>query len=856
MNIQPSENETGAVPVQELPVGASQAMGALLGALQDLVERKEPPADLREALVSTFFVFLAELRELDTALANLQPEAVGDHTQIERMKAEDEHWHTAFERVCDNLLQAGEHMTLCWNVPADPAGLIREILLVEADLAIPTAEAATAPPVGDGEAALSSRAARRTCRRSLLSYRMLVSEWLKDAELSLYQIRVVQHRERLIESLERRVREGLGPLMGELVGVIEEGMEQLKTANLERSLSVRLLAAERTLTRQARTQSLPPLLSVVGQLRLSNLYHDALDEFERYLGDLAAEHVLVGYRRIGKGMRQIRISLKELVQSELSQLIRMVAVEGEQRLRSFSDELKRSLTMVDPGISTVFSVGRTQLKEGKPDEDVLQSVLEDLDRQARRVSQLQQDLLSRGGSLSAELGGLSEELISKVGQLGDSEHLHRMQIKLLSVRILRWFRQLGHRLLEKIEQVTPRGWRLIRRVRARMGRRVKQLKQAAGLAEDEGVKRRLASYLAEVDQSIEALPGIYRHLFRPQPLEESTFFSGREERLAHAERTLKEWEHGGVLALCVTGDAGCGKSTLLNQLAIGGTTPRDPVWIRIEQTVCSSEELLQLLKTGLKQPDATDLEELATRVKAEEKQRLVFLEDLHRMFLRTVDGFDALREFLLFLVETRERIGWVVTCGDHGWNYLSNVLPLERYFRVQLSLEPLGADALESLIISRHGVSGFQLHFDPTTLGRNRQKDAEKTQAEASRIYFQRLQEMSNGNIRTAIRYWLISIRAHKEGTMEIGDVREFDAGFLKLLPDEDLFYLAALLQHDLLDAASLASVFRTRPGTATLVLDRLRDAGVLVSSESGVRIHPVLYRPVVKALRLRNMIS
>jgi hypothetical protein len=311
----------------------------------------------------------------------------------------------------------------------------------------------------------------------------------------------------------------------------------------------------------------------------------------------------------------------------------------------------------------------------------------------------------------------------------------------------------------------------------------------------------------------------------------------------------------------VIGETGCGKTSFLHRLAAAGKGSWQPVWLSLDDTVFRGEDLLPRLAEALGKPEAGSLAELAAAVVADGRRRLLYFENLHNLFLRTVRGFDGLRELLLFLAETRSTIGWVVSCGDFGWRYLSRVLPLERYFQQPIRLEGLDARRLEELILLRHQVSGFRLAYEPPAGNRERRRlqrirDERLRHRETQRRYFERLRELSAGNIRTALSTWLSSVGEIREDTLVIGPPREFDPAFLQQLPAEDLFYLGALLQHERLDAAQLAAVFRTSEGSATLVVDRLRELGVLVALPGGVSVHPLLYRPVVKVLRTRNIVS
>ncbi len=389
---------TTTTPVAEFP-RAARPYAHFLKALKGLAEDKSS-RDPRLQLNEAFLGLVHELKVLSQQLAALTDGVPA--SEIHPILFEARALHRAFETLSDNLLQSGSNQSFSMIAGQDLRLLVAETIAYDQQR-----ELAEIPPFTPASGEVNSWPRRRQASRLLGQLSILISEWIKDAELSLYQLRVVQHCNRLVESLSRRVGEGVAPLLTEIGEKIDACITDLKTEDDERSLMLKVLANERALTKQLRTQHLPRALSSIDQLRLDSVYSDALVEFERYLTDLSDEHVLVSERRGGMGLRRIRIPLKDLVKGECLSVIRRAAESENERLQRVTQDLKRGVTMVDPGVTMAFSMARQQLKDDVDEAAALSQLLQDLSRHSHRVVDFREDLFQRSDALSGEVDELS-----------------------------------------------------------------------------------------------------------------------------------------------------------------------------------------------------------------------------------------------------------------------------------------------------------------------------------------------------------------------------------------------------------------------------------------------------------------
>ena len=78
------------------------------------------------------------------------------------------------------------------------------------------------------------------------------------------------------------------------------------------------------------------------------------------------------------------------------------------------------------------------------------------------------------------------------------------------------------------------------------------------------IERELTRFLIETRKQMEALPFVYRRLFRIEPLLDDRFFSGRNDELIEFEQCFRNWQAGQFAITALVGEKGSGRTTLIN----------------------------------------------------------------------------------------------------------------------------------------------------------------------------------------------------------------------------------------------------------------------------------------------------
>ena len=103
--------------------------------------------------------------------------------------------------------------------------------------------------------------------------------------------------------------------------------------------------------------------------------------------------------------------------------------------------------------------------------------------------------------------------------------------------------------------------------------------------------------------------------------------------------------------------------------------------------------------------------------------------------------------------------------------------------------------------------------------------------------------------------FWQRAIQEIRTDRLIVYPFLNLDFSFLYQLSYEELFTLAAFLQHEILNVTQHAHIFHENQTKSALMLNRLLNNGIIVQHPNGYHIHPFLYRAIVRTLKSKNII-
>ncbi len=371
----------------------------------------------------------------------------------------------------------------------------------------------------------------------------------------------------------------------------------------------------------------------------------------------------------------------------------------------------------------------------------------------------------------------------------------------------------------------------------------------------------LSSFLTETDEKIAELPKSYRKLFKIDPNIEDELYVNTSNNVMNLGKTYEAWQEGLATNVALVGEKGSGKSTLIQVFKSDLPEDTDILEINVEYSTWRVEQLLGSLGNSFGLKDINRPETLIRGINDQETGRVVILEGLQNMYLRNINGFDALEALWLIISETKEKVFWLVSCSRYAWDFLNKAHGIETHFTHTFQTDHISEEQLEEVIMKRHNKSGYRLEFEAdeqTRRSRAFKKRLHKPgelQNYLKKEFFDRLCDISDGNVSVAIILWLRSIKKVEGKIITIAPFNSVDIEMMDFLNAEVLFVLAAIVMHDSLKVAELSRILNISLGESKVFLSKLRSRGILIEKEGLFWINQLVFRQVVRLLRKRNVI-
>lgn len=424
----------------------------------------------------------------------------------------------------------------------------------------------------------------------------------------------------------------------------------------------------------------------------------------------------------------------------------------------------------------------------------------------------------RTGIVDGEVGRLRSQMVRDVR----------------SRRVLRFFKELRGALVRSASialRVTREaiGETRLDRLRARVGLPVR-------LAEED-----IGEGTFEVPEPASSIPMVYRRLFSAQALEAGDILTGRDEELRRAMSVLEGRTRALLRTVAVVGPDGVGKSAFVNAVV------RARRWPKVHEL-------------ALKEP--ATVEQVEELFEHDGEGHLFVVSGMHWLRSMTPGGFEPLRRFVAKVVADGGRNAFLVRSDSLAWAQSCQVAPLADAFPEVVRLDPLEPEGLMSAVLARHTVSGYGLVFTQGVTAESRLEELvlqfSSPLSRPQEAFFRALHAASGGLLRDALRLWLASVDQVDEAGdfVHLGPVPTPSIYALRRLDDDQLLVLYQVARQGWMDAAVLASLFRTDVTTAEARLGGLAHVGILERKGAVWRIAVHLRGSIHRLLRERRYIA
>jgi len=691
-------------------------------------------------------------------------------------------------------------------------------------------------------------------------------DWHYDILLTLFQIKLGRSYFDVLQKIEDKISNQITPAFSKSIETLSEmlkNMSDLKKASYAELR--RVINSERTtLLKSLRQKSLPIMMDSLLKANLSGDVQKFLYQVKEQVGTLPPESTIFRYRdneHIPPRSEFIEIPVQELVESVgLMDFVRVVK-DSNAELHSKLDELMQGISEIDQVVEFNLDAALTVLLEKKSTKETLETLAEGIGRSKNKI----ENFISQCDELPQQIQDMlykpALEFITATQELIDNEKAIALKIQLAHAKAKERLREYRHKSWVIIRYSLPKFWKLISSTSAASYRQFFRLRKMIGLIPaDAGVEESLIDFISEINRNIKSLPYVYQRLFQFSPLTDERFLAGRDEQLSLLKEDFVKWENGQYMTTAIMGERGSGRTTLLNFAKDRIYSHMEIRDISLYETIHTPEKFYDHIKKIFPESGAANLIEFESWLNELEEPIVCILENIQNLFLKKVNGFNTLEQFLLLMSRTHRKVFWIITSTRYSWEYLNKVINISQFFQRVLTLGGLDQEITESIIMKRHRVTGYQLFFEsPEWVGNSRKfkrlTNKEDQQEFLRKIFFEQLQKLGSGNITVTMLFCLRAIKKIEKNRLILAAEIKFDSSFLYRLMDAELFTLGAILQHEILSAEDHAEIFRQDVNQSLLVLNNLCNKGLLHAITGGYAIHPFLYRPVVNVLKGKGII-
>lgn len=528
-------------------------------------------------------------------------------------------------------------------------------------------------------------------------------------------------------------------------------------------------------------------------------------------------------------------------------------------------EVQEAVQVVDvnllAAIESIRGEGKVSEKE---EQNPLAIALEGMERAVSTLEKSIRQVRDKQNSYQAIVDSrLPEALQSLAGTMLRREFdRFELQDKAIFVKekASNWQRRFGARWA-KYSEKAELGWRfLVRKFRgySKTAGRFLGFKGEEVISTKE--KRNLAEYLARPGEDRE-LPFVYKRLFDRNFEIDDRFYVSPDNSRSFITDAYQQWMRGLEANVAVVGEKGSGKSTLIRFAKKDCFPDETPVEILFDTTFTEEKRLLQVLCSSLGFKPVETLDEFLEKVDRKRHPSVIIVENLQNIFIRNINGYQALEAFWVIMSATKGKLFWVVSASRYSWEFFLKISKADQYFSHVAETDRLDEQAIRNAIMARHKASGYDLYFEPGEVLRNSraykklQIDEEKAQELVRDTFFGRLSKISEGNLSIAMIFWLQSIKEFDSQSFVFKPLEVTEVDKLETPSKEVLFTLAALVVHDTLNQEQIALALHQNVSESRLMLARLKAKGIIYQGSNGFNLNHLVYRQVLRMLKRRNII-
>ncbi len=373
------------------------------------------------------------------------------------------------------------------------------------------------------------------------------------------------------------------------------------------------------------------------------------------------------------------------------------------------------------------------------------------------------------------------------------------------------------------------------------------------------ITQEISEFLNESKNSINQLPVIYRRLYKVEPVTDMDLFIGRNGEFEAVKTSYQQWISGRSSSTAIIGEKWGGLSSFINYLNENMKYKYPVVRICPVQKYYTKDQLFSLLISSLQINQISTQGEIIEYLKNLPSKKIIIIEDIQQLYLRSIDGFNAMLSLIEIINQTQKNIFWLVTCTQYAWNYLVKSIQISDHFHWVVDMKTMDQDEINNIIRKRNQIGGFTIVYIPPEDYKDYKKfktsNEEEQQSMLEKRFFRRLNDFASSNISMALIFWLLSTRKVTDDHIYVGDFNNPDHSFIHAMNQSRIYILLALILHDGLSLEDLSRVNNQSEEELGFMVSSLVDDGIIIRQSGLFMVNSLIYRNVVSVLKSKNLI-
>lgn len=280
---------------------------------------------------------------------------------------------------------------------------------------------------------------------------------------------------------------------------------------------------------------------------------------------------------------------------------------------------------------------------------------------------------------------------------------------------------------------------------------------------------------------LEELPFYYRQVFLGQSTVNETFWVGRTEQLAQAERALENHRRGFHGALIIQGDPSSGKSALAFMIGAKNFAP-DAVHRVFPPSGGSVEP--RVFREALAKAVGSEATEYPAILRDVATDGCIILHDAELWWERSDAGLAVFDDILRLIDLYGDKVCFVLEMNRYAYRFISRFRPLVERAIAVIECGAMDAESLQAVITLRQDSTGLGFALDS-------REDPELSRLALARL-FTKYYEYTGGNVGASLRAWAGHIREVEDERIVMERPAAVD---LEVLDQLDMDLVAILLQ-------------------------------------------------------------